>query len=82
MRNEKVVSVEYRLVLVKTNEYIQETYDENIYIKTTDKDEAFWTTNLSMAIDVGVKICREKHLEWNKDIKVETTMYVEESWLI
>ena len=76
------VEVEYRLQLVKTKDWIRETSDDRIWIKTDNKFDAFESGDLDFMIRLGNKICKDKHLIWDIDMKVQCTLITEIEWLV
>ena len=76
------VEVEYRLQLVRTQQWIKETSDDRIWIKTDSKFDAFESGDLDFMIRLGEKICNDKHLIWNTDMRVHCTLISEIEWLV
>ena len=76
------MSVEYRLQIVRTGEFIRETSDDRIWIKTDSKFDAFESGDLDFMIRLGEKICNDKHLIWNTDMRVHCTLISEIEWLV
>lgn len=62
------VNVEYVLYLPNTGEWIKETSDFNIWIKTDKQFEAFNTGTFLDALTVLDVLCREKNLKAHRDI--------------
>ena len=77
-----VVDVTYRLKLVVTGEYIKETSDDRIWIKTSNRNEAFESGNLDYIERLGETIAKQKNLVWNKQLRIECTMIEETTWLV
>jgi hypothetical protein len=65
----------YRIKLPRTNEYIQETSSLDIWIKTRNIKDAFWTSDLDDAKEVAKYIANEKHLELNEGIVIEAEWF-------
>lgn len=82
LMKEIVRSVEYRLYLPKTNEYILETSDDRIWLKTTDKSKAYWDTDIPSMLQLMQQICDEKHLIPHVDMKLQCTVEMEVEYYI
>jgi len=60
--------MEYYLYLPNTREYIKETNDDRIWIKTDCINDAFQENCLLGAINVAKYVCNQKGLKLNSDL--------------
>jgi hypothetical protein len=66
----------FYLYLPKTREYIVETNDENIWIKSTNPNERFEDSNIQFMCELARKIASEKHLMLNEDLVLESEYFI------